>query len=190
MVSRNVATLPSLNVATGTAGDLTDLIMEDVMKDQGRKRKIAERAKEKEDNNNFVNELANMGRISSAKLAAANHYQMDSAVKDAMVANAEKKQSEERQADQKRKELQQALAQRVSEALSREASNLPLSIDNLKALVQSEKREGDSPMRSKKAELIQQLQRRRDRRAAESLAIPAIPDLDAAAENFRNAKEI
>ena len=100
----------SMNVSKGSASLYMDLLTEESKNDEGRKRKNEELKATLKTKEQKLQHIKAMGKVSSARLAASNHYVLDENVLDRLLeieqsTEAAKTKSKEKQQDLEKKNV-------------------------------------------------------------------------------------
>jgi hypothetical protein len=66
-----------LNISNGNSSHYLDLLIEEEMKNQGRKKKFEDMKKEQTTSQEKIESLKKLTEVSSSQLAACNHYVLD-----------------------------------------------------------------------------------------------------------------
>ncbi len=99
-----------MNVSKGSASLYMDLLIEESKNDEGRKRKNEELKATLKTKEQKLQHIKAMGKVSSARLAASNHYVLDENVLSRLLeieqsAEAAKTKSKEKQQDLEKKNV-------------------------------------------------------------------------------------
>lgn len=152
--------VPILNMETGLAGKITDKLLANELKKDGRKDKLRRERQEKDDQFSLAKKIRNATRITSGGLASLNHYSLDTDVLQAVQANytaAAEKETERKTNRAAASALAEKKRHKAEEAVR---AGGKLSVDTLRVLIQSRKQRDDSPMKSTREELELQWNRR------------------------------
>ena len=104
--------------------------------------------------------IKKLTKVSSATLAANNHYTLDDTVLELVLQKYEQEEAAQKAAKMRKKAAEQKREEFLKKALGK-FSDSPntLTVPDLKALVTAATQSTGSPVKSKKAELQQQLYR-------------------------------
>ncbi len=86
-VPASVVTVPALNLTRGVGTYYLDMLIEEGKKDEGRQKKFEAIKKEQKTNQQKIENLKKITKVSSAQLAARNHYVLDENVRDLVFAS-------------------------------------------------------------------------------------------------------
>jgi hypothetical protein len=153
--------LITVNTSGPAVSSHLDILVEEMAKAEGRKRKYEEQQKEREEKQNDLDLLEKLTRFTSGQLAHANHYVLDQMVLD----GAEKKENEEKQ-KQHESEQRKTIAKNKEDdgfqkAYQKYMLGQPLAMVDMKHLLRKVKHRDDSPIRSKVGEIPQQWDKRK-----------------------------
>ena len=132
-VAASAATIGTVNIQTGTSASLLDEIIRHEQTNEQRMKNIKEKARIEMEQSRISDEVRLKGRITSSKLAAQGHFQLDKSVRDAVKRRADEVQAEEQEKQRKRVEKEQKQRQKYEEAKNKES-------DPNKTLTLSDKR--------------------------------------------------
>jgi len=108
-----------------------------------------------------VEHLKKLTKISSAVLASNNHYALDKTVLERVQQKHDQAEEEKRVAEEKRNEKQWAASEKFYKTAEKYLSGRSLNVDDMKCLILRVKSGTDSPLKSKKAEVELQYNRRK-----------------------------
>jgi len=147
-----------LNVSTGPSNAYLDLLIEEEIKNEGRKKKFEELKKEQQTRAQKLENLKKLTKVSSSQLAAINHYVLDENVLDVINAKHAAQEAAQLAADQRKKVIEQKKSESLNQAL-RKFMLCPngLTVPEMKALVTAASKSSDLPVKKKKQELQEQL---------------------------------
>ena len=171
--------LPRVNVAQGIGNYYVDLLIQEELKNEGRKKRNEEIKSEQKTKQQKVEHLKKITKVSSAQLASHNHYTLDETVRDMVferntaieathVATEQRKQA----AELKKTEALQSALQKFDLCPN------GLTVPELKSLVTAATTSSDSPVKKKKDELQQQLYREPRYSRVKQLAVDVRRTLD------------
>ncbi len=151
---------PLINITQGAGNRYLDILIEEEKKDEGRKRKFEEIKSLQKTKNDKIEHLKRLLKVSSATLAANNHYVLDENVHDLVFVKHQAVQAAQAAVDERRRMAQEKKTQSLQNAFA-EFTTYPnvLTVPEMKALVSATTTTTDSPVKSKKAELQAQLYR-------------------------------
>jgi hypothetical protein len=107
--------------------------------------------------------LKKLTKISSAVLASNNHYTLDKMVLECVQQKHDQAEEEKRVAEAKSNEKHRAANEKFYKMAEKYLSGRSLNIDDTKCLILRMKSGTDSPLKSKKAEVELQYNRRKQR---------------------------
>ncbi len=150
--------LPKLNIDLGAGSYYLDRLIEEEKKSEGRKKKIEVMKSEHKTKQQNIDHLKKLTKVSSASLAANNHYTLDETVLD-MVLDKYDADEAARIAVQQRKDAAESKRAQTLKNAVQKFSFCPnsLTVPDIKALVVAVTKASDSPVKKKKDELQQQL---------------------------------
>ena len=151
--------LPTLlNVSAGSANYYLDLLIEEEMKNEGRKKKFEDIKKEQKTRDQKIENLKKITKVSSSQLAARNHYVLDENVLELVAEKNAAQEAAQIAAEERKKALEDKRAGALKDAL-RKFTLCPngLTVPEMKALVIAASKSTDSPVKKKKQELQEQL---------------------------------
>ena len=114
------STIDTVNLQTGTSASLLDEILKHEQKNEQRMKNIKDKAINQMEQARISEEVRFKGRITSSKLAAKGHFQLDKTVRDAVKQRVDELQREEREKQQKRIDKEQKQRQKYEEAKNKE----------------------------------------------------------------------
>jgi len=156
----NKMTIPTVNIAQGAGSFYLDRLIEEEKKIEGRKRKFEEIKEEQKTKEMKLEYIKKLTKVSSASLVAHNHYILDDTVLELVVKKHEQEETAQKAAEMRKKAAEQKREECLKNALKKfsESPNT-LTVPDTKALLTAAMESTDSPVKSKKAELQQQLYR-------------------------------
>ena len=156
----NKMTIPTVNIGQGAGSFYLDRLIEEEKKSEGRKRKFEEIKEEQKTKEMKLEYIKKLTKVSSASLAAHNHYILDDTVLELVVKKHEQEEAAQKAAEMRKKAAEQKREECLKNALKKfsESPNT-LTVPDTKALLTAAMESTDSPVKSKKAELQQQLYR-------------------------------
>mmetsp|Transcript_40755 Transcript_40755/g.60396 ORF Transcript_40755/g.60396 Transcript_40755/m.60396 type:complete len:244 (-) Transcript_40755:82-813(-) len=142
--------LAGLNVSTGIASDKMDEFVKAEMRDEGRRQKIQEKHEGRVEQQSIAEKLRMAVRVTSGQIAGMGHYHLDGNVHDEVKRRATNNEEERIRTEQNRRARDEARVDRYNAAKEKiERVGIDeLKSDDLKALVQGLKKDGDSPMKT------------------------------------------
>jgi hypothetical protein len=140
-----------------------DEMLEERLKSEGRKRKYEELHSENALKETNIEKLEKMLSFSSGKLASNTIFHLGGDLRDRMVIDQEQKNQKEGEKQVRKEEMQKKQQHTFKNAAIKYFAHRPLVANDIKALLKQVHQKGDSPLRSKIAELRSQLHRRHDR---------------------------
>jgi 4-alpha-glucanotransferase len=149
-----------LNVSNGLSNNYLDLLIEEEIKNEGRKKKFEQLKKEQQTRAQKLENLKKLTKVSSSQLAAINHYVLDENVLDVVNARHATQEAAQLAADQRKRLIEQKKNESLKQAL-RKFTVCPngLTVPEMKALVTAASKSSDSPVKKKKQQLEEQLNR-------------------------------
>jgi hypothetical protein len=147
-----------LNISNGPSNCYLDLLIEEEIKNERRKKKFEQLKKEQQMRAQKLENLKKLTQGLSSQLAAINHYVLDENVLDVVNAKHAAQEAAQLAADQHKKVIEDKKTESLKQAL-RKFTLCPngLTILEMKALVTAASKSSDSPVQKKKQELQQQL---------------------------------
>jgi len=150
--------LPKLNVGNSVGSYYLDLLIEEEKKNEGRKKRNEEIKSEQKTKQQKVESLKKLTKVSSAQLAASNHYTLDENVRDLIYEKNAAAEAIQIAANQRKEAAETKKAEHLWTALQKfTACPNGLTVPDLKALVTAATNSTDSPVKKRKEELQQQL---------------------------------
>jgi hypothetical protein len=116
----NVAPLkPScpLNLSNGTTNHYLGLLVEEEIKNEGRKKKFEEIKKEQRTKEQKIENLKKITKVSLSQLAARNHYVLDENVRDLVFERNATQEAAQMATEQQKKALEEKRADALNQAL-------------------------------------------------------------------------
>lgn len=152
--------LPKININQGIGSYYLDRLIEEEKKSEGRKRKFEEIKQEQKTKEMKIEHVKKLTKVSSATLAANNHYTLDETILELVVQKHEQEEAAQKAVEMRKKAAEQKKEEFLRKALGKfyDAPST-LTVPDLKALVTAATQSTDSPVKSKKVELQQQLYR-------------------------------
>ena len=152
--------LPKININQGIGSYYLDRLIEGEKKSEGRKRKFEEIKQEQKTKEMKIEHVKKLTKVSSATLAANNHYTLDETILELVVQKHEQEEAAQKAVEMRKKAAEQKKEEFLKKALGKfyDAPST-LTVPDLKALVTAATQSTDSPVKSKKVELQQQLYR-------------------------------
>jgi hypothetical protein len=160
----------------GEAAKLFGELMQDASRDEGRTKKMREQRAATDQQDTYAKKLKKMTRVTSGGMASEHHYHVDEDIFLEMKDRAEIAEADETERVGNRVVAAIAADERRLSAEAVFQSGAKLNTTNLKSLIQSKKRIGDSPMKTTRPELELQWNRRFLRDAGSSERNPAGQD--------------
>jgi len=152
--------VPKINLESGVGSYYLDRLIEEEKKSLGRKRKFEEIKNEQKTKEQKIDHLKKLTKISSAALAANNHYTLDENVLQLVQEKQQAEEEAQKAAEMRKKAAEAKRAEALKSALTKFAA-CPngLTVPELKVLVAATTKANESPAKSKKADLVAQLNR-------------------------------
>jgi hypothetical protein len=149
-----------LNILNGPSNCYLDLLIEEEIKNEGRKKKFKQHKKEQQTRAQKLENLKKLTKVSSTQLASINHYVLDENVLDVINSKHAAQEAAQLVADQLKKVIEDKKTESLKQAL-RKFMLCPnfLAVPEMKALITAASKSSDSPVQKKKQELQQQLYR-------------------------------
>jgi len=155
-----VPTYPNLNFAKGTGSYYLDKIIEEQKKDEGRKKRFEAIKSEQKTKQQKINHLKAITKVSSASLAANNHYTLDENVLDLVLQKEATEQAAKAATEQRKQSAEFKRAESLKNALQKFVfCPNGLTVPEMRVLVTAATNTSDSPVKKKKNELQEQLYR-------------------------------
>ncbi len=152
--------LPKINVAQGVGNYYIDLIIEEQLKNNGRKKRNEEIKSEQKTKQQKVEHLKKITKVLSAQLASNNHYTLDETVQDMVFERNAAIVATQIAAEQRKQAAESKKTEALNAALKKfDLCPNGLTVPELKALVTAGTTSSDSPVKKKNEELQQQLYR-------------------------------
>jgi hypothetical protein len=153
-------TFPKINIHAGSASFYLDKLIGEERKDEGRKRKFETIKSQQQTKQQKIEHLKSLTKVSSAALAANNHYTLDENILQ-IILDKEAADEAAKAATQARKDAAEIKRADMLKKALQKFTLCPngLTVPDLKILVGAATREPDSPIRKKKNELQEQLYR-------------------------------
>ena len=134
------STIGAVNIQTGTSASLLDEIIRHEQTNEQRMKNIKEKAMNELEQSRISEDVRLKGRITSSKLAAQGHFQLDKSVRDAVKRRADEVQAEEQEKQRKRVEKEQKQRQKYEEAKNKEANpNKTLTLSDKRLICRYER---------------------------------------------------
>jgi hypothetical protein len=152
--------LPKINLSNGVGSYYLDLLLEEEKKNEGRKKRNQEIKSEQKTKQQKIEALKKLTKVSSAQLAANNHYTLDENVRDLVYAKNAANEAAQDALKQRRQAAESKKNEDLQKALQK-FNHCPngLTVSDLKALVTAVGTSSSSPVKKKKEELLQQMYR-------------------------------
>jgi hypothetical protein len=149
-----------LNILNGASNHYLDLLIEEEIKNEERKKKFEEMTKEQMTGQKKIESLKKLTKVSSSQLAARNHYVLDEDVRYLVFERNAAQEAAQMAVEQRKKAIEDKKAEALQQAL-RKFNLCPncLTVPEMKALFTAASKTSDSPVRKKKQELQEQLYR-------------------------------
>jgi len=150
----------ALNLSKGTSSHYIDLLIQEQVKNEGRKKKFDEIKKEQATAQGKIENLKKLTKVSSAQLAARKHYVLDEIIRDLVFEWNAAQEAVQMAIQQQKKAQEEKKTESLKQAL-RKFTLCPngLTVPEMKALVTAASTSSDSPVKKKKQELQGQLNR-------------------------------
>ena len=124
------------------------------------KEEVSNHQKQQKTKDKKIEHLKKLTKVSSATLAANNHYVLDENVRDLVYAKHQAEQAAQATVDERRRAAEEKKTQSLKNTLQKFAvCPNGLTVPEMKALVAAATTATDSPVKSRKAELQAQLYR-------------------------------
>jgi hypothetical protein len=159
-VQTNQTTLPSLNFSKGSGSYYLDKLIEEEKKDEGRKKRFEAIKSEQKTKMQKIEHLKTLTKVSSASLAAHNHYTLDENVMELVLQKEAAEQAAKAAAQQRKQSTEAKRAESLNKAVEKFVlCPNGLTVPEMKLLVTAATNASDSPPKKKKDELKEQLYR-------------------------------
>jgi hypothetical protein len=152
--------VPVVNLEVGIAGKLTDKLLNDQLRKTGRIEKLRRDRDEVNNQDSLAKKLRHSTRMTSGSLASVGQYSLSAEVLQEVEAKAVAAAEKETELTNNRFATAAALQKKTEKAEEVLRAGTTLTVDNLKVLIQSRKRKGDSPMKAVREDLESQWKRR------------------------------
>lgn len=149
-----------VNLQSGSAASLTDKLPSEQLLQEGRRESINKRHQDAVEQCEAAESLKKYARLTSGKLASQGQYHIDETTRDEVKKDVDAQARKAQEAEAKRNDRLKVLQERAEVAKGKLERNENLASEDLKALIQTLKEDGDSPMKTKIADLKAQLDRR------------------------------
>jgi hypothetical protein len=157
--SENIA-LPKVNVEAGIGSYYLDHLIEEENKSLGRKRKFEEIKNEQKSKEQKIEYLKKLTKVSSATLAANNHYTLDDNVLQLVMEKQQAEEDAQKAVEMRKRVAEAKRAEALKNALTKfSACPNGLTVPELKVLVAATTTASESPAKNKKGDLTAQLYR-------------------------------
>jgi hypothetical protein len=157
--SENIA-LPKVNVEAGIGSYYLDRLIEEENKSLGRKRKFEEIKNEQKSKEQKIEYLKKLSKVSSATLAANNHYTLDDNVLQLVMEKQQAEEDAQKAVEMRKRVAEAKRAEALKNALTKfSACPNGLTVPELKVLVAATTTASESPAKNKKGDLTAQLYR-------------------------------
>jgi len=144
----------------GTGSYYLDKLIEEEKKDEGRKKRFETIKSEQKTKQQKISHLKTITKISSASLAANNHYTLDENVRDLVLEKEAAELAAKAVIQQKKNSAEVKRSETLKNALRKfVACPNGLTVPDMKVLVAAATKSSDSPVKKKKEELREQLYR-------------------------------
>jgi len=150
----------ALNLSKGTSSHYIDLLIEKQVKNEGRKKKFDEIKKEQATAQGKIENLKKLTKVSSAQSATQNHYVLDKNIRNLVFERNAAQEAVQMAIQQRKKAQEEKKTESLKQAL-RKFTLCPngLTVPEMKALVTAASKQSDSPIKKKKQEQQEQLNR-------------------------------
>jgi hypothetical protein len=148
-----------INISQGTVGSYyVDLLIEEELKNEGRKKRNQEIKDEQKSKQQKIESLKKITKVSSAQLASYNHYTLDETIRDMVFERNAAAEAAQMATEQRKRAAESKKTEFLSNSLKK-FSDCPngLTVPDLKAIVTATTKASDSPVKRKKEDLQQQL---------------------------------
>jgi hypothetical protein len=150
----------NINIRTGSGSFYLDKLIEEEKKGEGRKRKFEALKREQQTKEQKISHLKSLTKVSSAVLAANNHYSLDENVLDIVLQKEAADDAARKAIEERKKAAELKRSETLKKALEKFAlCPNGLTVPDLKVLVVAATNASESPVKNKKAELQEQLYR-------------------------------
>jgi hypothetical protein len=158
--SSTVNSCPEVNLKYGAGNKYLDLLIEEGKKDDGRKRKFEMIKSQQKTKADKIEHIKKLTKVSSATLAANNHYVLDENIRDLVYAKHQAEEAAQAAASERRRAAEEKKTENLNKALEKfKICPNGLTVPEMKALVVAATNTTDSPVKSRKADLQAQLYR-------------------------------
>jgi len=149
-----ILSVPKLNFSHGTGSFYLDKLIEEEKKDEGRKKRFETIKSQQKMKQQKINHLKTITKVSSANLAATNHYTLDENVRD-LVLQKEAAEEAAKAAAQAKKDATESKHNDTLKNALQKFVLCPngLTVPDMKALVGAATRPSDSPIKKKRDDL-------------------------------------
>jgi hypothetical protein len=162
----------TLQLTEGVPRELLDKIVDHTMMDKARVDGIKKKRATLRDNQTFANDLRDLTRLTSGKIAARGEFALEEKHRNHIRDIIDRDEQEEAKRKEKRDKRTIDMNNKFGTAAAKIARNEVLHVDDYKALIQYYKKPGDSPMRSKVNEVKIQWENRKSRHVVQQLHAP------------------
>ncbi len=148
-----------LKLSNGASNHYLDLLIEEEIKNEGRKKnKCEEMKKEHKISQQKIENLKKLTKVSLLQLAACNHYVLDENVRDLVYERNAAQEAAQMAVKHRKKALEEKKTEALQQALKK-FTLCPngLTLPEMKALVTAATKTSDLPVKKKKQELQEQL---------------------------------
>ncbi len=152
--------VPMINVEGGVGSYYIDRLIEEEKKSEGRKKKFENLKSEQKTKQQKIEHIKKLTKVSSATLAANNHYTLDQTVLDMVIMKHNEEEAAKKAIEERKKAAEMKRAETLKKALEKFAlCPNGLTVPDLKVLVTAASNISDSPVKTRKADLQAQLYR-------------------------------
>jgi hypothetical protein len=152
--SNAVIHIPRLNFECGVGSYYIDHLIEEEKKSKGRKNKFQNLNCEQQTKQQKIEHIKKLTKVSSAVLAANNHYTLDETVLKMVVNQHNEEEATKKAIEERKKAADLKQAEILKKALEKFAlCPNGLTVPDLKVLVTAASNTSDSPVQTRKAEL-------------------------------------
>jgi hypothetical protein len=158
--SEAVIHIPRLNIENGVGSYYIDRLIEEEKKSMGRKNKFENLKSEQRTKQQKIEHIKKLTKVSSAVLAANNHYTLDETVLEMVIDKHNEEEAAKKAIEERKKAADLKRAETLKKALEKFAlCPNGLTVPDLKVLVTAATNTTDSPVKTRKADLQAQLYR-------------------------------
>ncbi len=143
-----------MNIENGVGSYYIDRLIEEEKKSEGRKNKFENLKSKQQTKQQKIEHIKKLTKVSSAVLAANNHYTLDETVLEMVVDKHNEEEDAKKAIEERKKAAELKWAEILKKALEKFAlCPNGLTIPDLKVLVTAATNTTDSPVKTSKADL-------------------------------------